>query len=178
MVRIFPVLLLLSQLILTSYSQYNISGVRMENYNPDKVNNKLSHKFSVGLGITTKGMAAGGVAFKIGVFKNFYAGIAADIFGAEVNSGAHTTGMILLSIVPEYQFLTIKDKISFNASAGAGFIFSMEPVYCISPGLGLEYKMNKKLSLELDSKYLLTKYKSGRDINGIIVTKLNLIFIL
>lgn len=173
MVKIFPGLLMFSLLVFISYSQYNISGVNSENYKSGNV----SHKFSLGLGITTKGMAAGSTAFKLGVFKNLYMGACVDVFGAEVNSGAHTTGMIVLSIVPEYQFLTIKDKISFNASAGAGFILSMEPVYCISPGLGLEYKLNKKLSVELDSKYLFTKYKSGRELNGIIVTKLNLNFI-
>jgi hypothetical protein len=173
MIKIFSGLLMFSLLVFISYSQYNVSGVSLENNNSGKVN----HKLSLGLGITTKGMAAGSAAFKLRVFRSFYMGACVDVFGAEVNAGAHTTGMILLSIVPEYQFFMLQDKVGFNVSSGFGFIVSMEPVYCISPGLGLEYKLNKKLSAELDSKYLFTKYKAGSELNGIIVTKLNLNFI-
>lgn len=137
------------------------------------------NKLCLGLGASTQVLPAGSVAFKLSSFKNFYFGLAVDIFSAEVNDGANKVGMLLISVVPEYRLINIKDKIGINISTGFGFVAtSMEPLLCITPALGLEYNLSKKLSLELDSKYLITKNKSGKDINGNIIMKLNLNFYL
>ncbi len=152
----------------------DIKTVIKDSNNYENVNDSINNKLSIGLGITNHGMPAGGIAFKLAAFKNFYFGLQIDIFGATVNNNANTTGIILISIVPEYQFLKIEDKIGFNATTGIGFIVSMEPLYCITPCIGIEYDINSKLAIEFDTKYLITKNKSGKDINGNIIFKLGL----
>jgi hypothetical protein len=175
MTKIFVTLLLICALTVSVRSQWGLWEMTEE---ITESGSSSGNKLSLGIGVTSAGMPAGSIAFKLRSFENFYFGTAIDVVGANVNNGAHNVGLLLLSVVPEYKFLSITDRLSMNTSAGFGFIFSMEPVFCITPGLGLEVKISRSMALELDSKYMITKNKNGRDINGIIVTKLNLNFLL
>jgi hypothetical protein len=168
----------LLSLLLLSTVLHSQSGFLLKN--PEKFefvsDANVTNKLSFGLGLTSEPMFVGSLAFKLGTVANFHFGIAAELFGAEVNAGAHKMPMLLLNVVPEYSFYPAK-KLSLNVFSGLGFIVNMEPTFCITPGVGFEYRLSSLISLEVDSKYLYTKQKNGEELDGIIISKLNLNFI-